>query len=132
MKFNVDMQIYLTPISLFLLPFLSMKKIHKNQRLYIYSNYILPFFGGLYATYHLLWEIRKPTIEELGVKKQHQRSHPMESALDHWTNPRLLRRRSRSGHGGSNRVNPPNKRGRIIAVFLMDFLRSSGTKNSGN
>ena len=36
----------------------------------------------------------------------------MESALDHWTNPRLL-----PATAGSNRVIPPKKRGRSIAVF---------------
>ena len=55
---------------------------------------------------------QETTIEELDAKKQHQRSHPMESALDHWTNPRLL-----PATAGSNRVIPPQKRGRSIAVF---------------
>ena len=55
---------------------------------------------------------QETTIEELDAKKQHQRSHPMESALDHWTNPRLL-----PATAGSNRVIPPKKRGRSIAVF---------------
>lgn len=66
---------------------------------------------------------QETTIEELDAKKQHQRSHPMESALDHWTNPRLLPATAVFQPGY-----PPTK-GCGLAVSLMDFLRSSGTKN---